>query len=336
MPDTSKPNSTEPEPEGEKSSQASAPEPEQEQKLNIAIWVILATGAGIIDAAQIGLEALLIGTVLNPLIDIFVGLSLGTFFLVKGMLNWQTGLSIFGGFAVDFISDGILPAWVLDIGIVWLQTDGSKQLGKIPFIGEKARQAALMAIQRGRKGTFQETQKKFEESQKKFEETTKNSGKKSVDGIKPGTKGGTQKTQKTEEGSTRESSATPQQNSATDREQKPPTTSQQDSTAQSGNEPSGSQEATGGTGRSGKNTWKEQDEISGRSKHNDESDSNHPLDKYGQWKKDWDAAGREQEPIHQAVRDQDVMRQARNDPAFMKNFGHTLTDKQKQMVENDK
>src|SRR3989338_10590285 len=80
-------------------------EPQQEEKLNVVIWVIFATGAGIIDLVQIGLEALVVGVVINLIIDVLVGLSLGTFFLVKGMLNWQTGFSIFMGFAVDFFTD---------------------------------------------------------------------------------------------------------------------------------------------------------------------------------------------------------------------------------------
>ena len=146
--DNSNSTSTESKPEKGKSPETSAPAPQQEEKLNIVIWVLLATGAGIIDLLQIGLEFLVIGTVLNLLIDILVGLSLGTFFLLKGMLNWKTGFSIFLGFAVDFITDGIAPAWIIDIGLVWIQTDGTRQLNKIPIVGEKVKQAAMVAIQK--------------------------------------------------------------------------------------------------------------------------------------------------------------------------------------------
>lgn len=201
MPDASNPtqnpapeNPPEKQPDKEPA-QSDTPAPGQEEKLNSAVWLLLATGAGILDLVQLGLEALVVGAVLNLLIDIFVGLSLGTFFLMKGMLNWKTGISIFLGFAVDFISDGIAPAWILDIGAVWLFTDGGRQLGKIPFVGEQARQAALMAAQKGKGGAEVGELKTVGKEAAGASATAKSAaGGKSIDGIKPGTGGGAQKT----------------------------------------------------------------------------------------------------------------------------------------------
>src|SRR3989338_4160094 len=123
--------------------------PSAEQKLSSAMWVILATAAAFFDLGQIALDFIpVVGWILNLIIDVFVGLSLGTFLAIKGMLNWQTGLSIFLGFGVDFLTVGIAPAWIIDIILVWLLTDGANNLGKIPFLGEKMRKVAIMAIQK--------------------------------------------------------------------------------------------------------------------------------------------------------------------------------------------
>lgn len=166
---------------------------QQEQKLNSAVWALLGTGAVLLDLIQIPLAALVI---VNLIIDIFVGLSLGTFFLIKGMLNWKTGISIFGGFAVDFITDGIAPAWILDIGAVWLFTDGSAQLGKIPFFGGQIEQAATIALQKGKGGVAQTAEKEVSGAGASAKSSVAG---KSVDGIKHGSTDETQKTASTKD-----------------------------------------------------------------------------------------------------------------------------------------
>lgn len=132
----------------EKTKKPDSPSENREEKLNSAVWLLLGTGAVMIDFAQVALDAFVIGFVLNIFIDIFVGLSLAFFFAINKMLDLKLAVSLLLGFALDFISAGILPAWSADIAYAWLVTDGSSKLGKVPVVGEAVEKAAKTALKK--------------------------------------------------------------------------------------------------------------------------------------------------------------------------------------------
>lgn len=168
----------------------------REKKFNDAVWVLLGTAAIIIDLAQ-GADFLItlgtVGTVVNMLADIFIGLSLATLFLIKGMLDWKLGISLILGFAVDFLTAGIAPAWSIDILYAWLVTDGATTLGRLPM-GETIQQAALVTVAKSKKPEFRKELSTVEGFKKSMGEEIQNRTKpkqlennengKSVDGIR--------------------------------------------------------------------------------------------------------------------------------------------------------
>lgn len=120
----------------------------REEKFNSTIWLFLFSGAILVDLVQGALAFLVIGILINQLIDIFIGLTLFTVFGLKKMLDWKATASLLAAFGFDSLSGGVLPAWSLDIAYIWFITDGSKNLGKIPIAGDKIKKAAIVAIQK--------------------------------------------------------------------------------------------------------------------------------------------------------------------------------------------
>ncbi len=125
-----------------------------ENKLSTVGWLLLASAAIMIDLGQAGLSTITLGTlgtIVNIIIDIFVGLSLFMFLLMKGMLDLKVGISVLLGFAADFLTIGIAPAWTIDIAYIWLVTDGAKKANIVPVVGEQAREAAVKILSKGKK-----------------------------------------------------------------------------------------------------------------------------------------------------------------------------------------
>lgn len=151
MPDTpTQPTSSN---DSQKLAPTKATSAEQEEKLNSVVWILLFIGAAILDLFQAGIAVMTLGTlgtVANILIDIVVGLSLATFFFMKNMLDWKLGISLILGFAIDFFTLGIAPAWLLDILYAWIITDGASKAALAPVIGEAAQKAALAVVSRGK------------------------------------------------------------------------------------------------------------------------------------------------------------------------------------------
>jgi hypothetical protein len=110
------------------------------QKLGLVTWIMLGIGAVIIDFAQDALAATVLALIANMLIDIVVGLSLFGFFWFKGIMDRRLAISLVLAFLIDFVSLGIMPAWVFDIAYAWFITDGAKVVSKIPGGGEEAEQ----------------------------------------------------------------------------------------------------------------------------------------------------------------------------------------------------
>jgi hypothetical protein len=95
-----------------------------ENKISGAEWGLLFTGAGFLDLIQPVLDAMVVGFVANLLIDIVVGLSLAWFFHTKGVLDRKLAISLMLAFGADFITLGIMPTWIADIGYAWIVTEG--------------------------------------------------------------------------------------------------------------------------------------------------------------------------------------------------------------------
>ncbi len=125
----------------------------EEKKLNPVLWIILIVGAAMLDLFQAGISAMtmaILGTIINFFIDILVGMSLALFFALKGMLDWKLGVSLILGFAAEFFTGGIAPAWLFDILYAFIVTDGKNFAGMVPVIGETAREAALAVMSKGK------------------------------------------------------------------------------------------------------------------------------------------------------------------------------------------
>lgn len=230
----------------EERSQNVAPAPERKEKLNSVIWVLLFTGTAMLDLFQAGLSvatAGTLGTIANILIDLLVGPSLALFFYYHDMLDWKLGLSLIIGFAADFFTAGIAPAWLLDMLYAWMITDGASKAALAPVIGEAAQKAALAIMSKGKSPTQQSAlgQRSAGLQSQNANYLAKQQGGKSVDGIKPGTGGGAERTkagpsEKPPVLSGQNSSpASPTQNKAP---AQTPQTAQQNSSTQSPSSPS--------------------------------------------------------------------------------------------------
>ena len=182
----------------EQPSQDDTSKPAQKEKLSLVIWVLLFTGTAILDLFQAGLSVATmgtLGTVANILIDLLVGPSLALFFYYHDMLNWKLGLSLIIGFAADFFTAGIAPAWLLDVLFAWMITDGASKAAMAPVIGEVAQKAALAVMSKGRSPTQQAAlgQRSAGLQSQNAGYLAKQQVGKSVDGIKPGTGSGTER-----------------------------------------------------------------------------------------------------------------------------------------------
>ena len=192
-------NSNEKQTPTDETAQDNASASPQEEKFSTATWALLFTATAVIDLAQIGIDAIGIGFFVNWLVDIFVGLSLVTFFLINNMLDWRLATSLLMAFGLGELTGGAMPAWVMDIGYAWLITDGSRTMGNVPIVGEKAAQIARTALQKGDSGNAiavlssneQAMAEKLQAVSVKARtgaervNTAVKSGEKSVDGIKP-------------------------------------------------------------------------------------------------------------------------------------------------------
>jgi hypothetical protein len=159
----------------------------EEKKLNPVLWIILIVGAAILDLGQAGISAITagtLGTIINFLIDILVGMSLALFFALKGILDWRLGFSLILGFAAEFFTGGIAPAWLLDILYAFIITDGKNFAGMVPVIGETAREAALAVMSKGksvekqaaRTNQLKERDKTYMSKNKAFNKNNKKDG----------------------------------------------------------------------------------------------------------------------------------------------------------------
>jgi hypothetical protein len=159
----------------------------EEKKLNPVLWIILIIGAAMLDLFQAGISAMTmatLGTIINFLIDILVGMSLALFFALKGILDWRLGFSLILGFAAEFFTGGIAPAWLLDILYAFIITDGKNFAGMVPVIGETAREAALAVMSKGksvekqaaRTNQLKERDKTYMSKNKAFNKNNKKDG----------------------------------------------------------------------------------------------------------------------------------------------------------------
>jgi hypothetical protein len=159
----------------------------EEKKLNPVLWIILIVGAATLDLFQAGISVMTagtLGTIINFLIDILVGMSLALFFALKGILDWRLGFSLILGFAAEFFTGGIAPAWLLDILYAFIITDGKNFAGMVPVIGETAREAALAVMSKGksvekqaaRTNQLKERDKTYMSKNKAFNKNNKKDG----------------------------------------------------------------------------------------------------------------------------------------------------------------
>ena len=115
------------------------------KKLDTATWVLLATGAGIVDATQAALTPTVVGAVVSAGLDIFTGIVLLTIFIFNGIKDKKVMFSVVGGLTLGLFSLGILPTWIADVGYAWFVTDGAKTIGNVPVIGEAAEKAVELS-----------------------------------------------------------------------------------------------------------------------------------------------------------------------------------------------
>jgi len=119
-----------------------------EPKLLPVVWAMLFTAMIIVDLLQVALDAVVIGFLANILIDVVVGPSLALFFYLRGMLDKKLTISLILGFALDWLSLGILPTWTADIAYAWLVTDGSKTIGKVTGAEETAKKISSKLLKK--------------------------------------------------------------------------------------------------------------------------------------------------------------------------------------------
>ncbi len=108
---------------------------EDESKISNIEWGLLVGVALTIDAIQILLEWMIIGFFINPFIDIFVTLSFGLFFHLKGesLANPKRLLAILGTFIGELIPVvAELPLWSLYVVYMWSMSKSDKILKNIP------------------------------------------------------------------------------------------------------------------------------------------------------------------------------------------------------------
>ena len=109
-----------------------------ESKLPNAVIALMLCTTVAIDVAQILLDLIAIGIVLNPIIDFCVWLGFYIWFKIRGMNMGQAkkALTFLGGGALEMFFDGTVPLWTLDIGtIIFLEKAEEKMqstnLGKV-------------------------------------------------------------------------------------------------------------------------------------------------------------------------------------------------------------
>jgi len=114
---------------------------EKKETFNLAIWVLLLTGAGMIDGIQSVLTPTGIGLIVSIVLDFVTAVILFTIFFFGGIRDKKVLFSVLAGLGLGVFSAGMLPSWVADVGFAWLVTDGKEKISSVPVVGETAGKA---------------------------------------------------------------------------------------------------------------------------------------------------------------------------------------------------
>ena len=107
----------------------------EESKISNTEWSLVIGALLMIDLAQMVLEWLVIGLVINPFIDIFVGMSLALYLQLRGqsLANPKRLFGLIGTFVGELIPlVDELPLWCLDGVFNMLLSKSDKILEKVP------------------------------------------------------------------------------------------------------------------------------------------------------------------------------------------------------------
>ena len=96
-----------------------------ERKIEKHIWVFMLAIAVFIDLVQILADLLVVGVVVNTILDIFVWLTFYVWFKIYGVnfISIRRGLPFVGAGLAELIPAlNVLPAWTVAIAIMWITT----------------------------------------------------------------------------------------------------------------------------------------------------------------------------------------------------------------------
>ncbi len=106
-------------------------------KISNIEWGLLIGAVLTIDLIQAALDWLFgIGIVVNPFIDVFVGMSLALYFYLRGVkVNLKKVATFAAGFGLEVFGFGLdtLPLWTLDVIAIMVLDKMEKKVPKLPI-----------------------------------------------------------------------------------------------------------------------------------------------------------------------------------------------------------
>ena len=92
-------------------------------------WLLLILAGAFLDATQWALDGVLVGPLINPAIDLGVGIILPIYFVRQGVnLDWKKG-AVWGLTGIlEVVSAGIAASWAIDIAFTMILDKLDKRL----------------------------------------------------------------------------------------------------------------------------------------------------------------------------------------------------------------
>src|SRR5882724_81900 len=112
-------------------------QPQKGSRISNTEWALVIGAAFAIDIIQIILDFFLIGEWINWLIDLFVGMSLGFYYNLRGVkLDAKKLITLITSLLIEETSLGAAPCWGIDVCMTMAWDKADKNLAKIPVVGK--------------------------------------------------------------------------------------------------------------------------------------------------------------------------------------------------------
>ena len=107
-------------------------QPQQGSRISNTEWGLVIGAAVMLDIGEWILDILFLGLVLNPFIDIFVGMALPLYFHLRGVkMNSKKVLTWISSGVLETFLAGAIPLWTFDVVMTMVWDKADKKLTKL-------------------------------------------------------------------------------------------------------------------------------------------------------------------------------------------------------------